>query len=125
MNNTAHAVLVTFLCAFSRLDLDAMLRCFAADATAFLPAEHQPTRLAGADAIGSALAGVIASVRATGAIGMPLDAEDVVVQEWGDTAIATFHLRKMHLSRRTIILRRQAAQWRIIHLHASNAPLDE
>jgi ketosteroid isomerase-like protein len=125
MSSTARSVLVTFLRDFSRLDLDAMLACFAPEATAFLPAEHQRTRLEGTTSIGKALATIIAGVRARGASSMALDAEDLVVQEWGDTAVATFHLRSGHLSRRTVILRRQAAQWQIVHLHASNAPLDE
>jgi ketosteroid isomerase-like protein len=125
MSSTARSVLVTFLDAFSRLDLDAMLDCFAQEATAFLPTEHQRTRLEGKGSIGKALAAVIARVRATGVTTLPLDAEDVLVEEWGDTAVATFHFRGEHLSRRTFVLRRQATQWHIVHLHASNAPLDE
>jgi ketosteroid isomerase-like protein len=125
MSETAQSVMVTFLRGFSRLDLDATLDCFAQDATAFLPAEHRRTRLHGAASIGNAFAKIIAGMRATGASSMSLDAEDLVVQEWGDTAVATFHLHSGHLSRRTVILRRQAAQWQIVHLHASNAPLEE
>jgi ketosteroid isomerase-like protein len=125
MSSTPQSVLATFLRAFSHLDLDAMLAGFDPEVTAFLPAEHQRTRLEGRDAIGEAFAAVIARVRATGATSLPLDAEDLVVQEWGDTAIATMHLRAGHLSRRTFVLRRQASGWLIVHLHASNAPLDE
>jgi ketosteroid isomerase-like protein len=122
MNSTAQALLAAFLRAFSQLDLDVMRDCFAPEATAFLPAEHQLTRLQGSGAIGQALEAVLAGVRATGATSMALDPEDVVVQEWGDTAVATFHLRGAHLARRTVVLRRQATRWQIVHLHASNAP---
>jgi ketosteroid isomerase-like protein len=125
MSSTAQSVLDTFLRGFSRLDLEALLDGFAPDATAFLPAEHQATRLEGIGSIGQAFAAVLARVRETGATRLPLDAEDVAVQEWGDTAVATFHLRGAHLSRRTVILRRQASRWRIVHLHASNAPRAE
>src|SRR5260370_24701562 len=92
MNSTAQSVVATFLRAFSRLDLDAMLDCFAHEATAFLPAEHQRTRLEGQASIRDALADVIARVRATGATSIPLDADDVILEEWGDTAVATFPL---------------------------------
>jgi ketosteroid isomerase-like protein len=125
MSSTPQSVLATFLGAFYRLDLGAMLDCFDPEATAFLPAEHQRTRLEGRDAIGEAFAAVIARVRATSATSLPLNAEDVVVQEWGKMAIATLHLRAGHLSRRTFVLRRQASRWLIVHLHASNAPFDE
>jgi ketosteroid isomerase-like protein len=123
-DGTALSVLATFLRAFSRLDLDAMLDCFDGEATAFMPAEHQRSRLAGKEAISRAFAAVLARLGATGATSIPLDAEDVLVQEWGDTAVVTWHLRSDHLSRRTCVLRRQASRWLIVHLHASNAPLD-
>jgi ketosteroid isomerase-like protein len=124
-SSTARSVLEAFLHALSRLDLDALLDGFDEQATAFLPAEHLPTRLQGTTAIGNALAAVLARVRATGATSIPLAAQDVHIQQWGDTAVATFHLRGEHLSRRTFVLQCQAGQWRIVHLHASNAPLDE
>ncbi len=122
--STPQSLLAAFLRAFSRLDLEAMLDCLAHDATAFLPAEHQRTRLQGKGSIGDAFALVLARVRAAGAASMPLDAEDLLIQEWDGTAVATFQLKGDHLSRRTVVLRREAAQWRIVHVHASNAPLD-
>lgn len=123
-SSTIPSVLTAFLRAFSCLDLDAMLDCVAPDATAFLPGEHHRTRLQGKAAIGNAFAAVLARVRATGATHLPLEAHDVLVQEWGDTAAVTFHLRGEHLSRRTFVLRREATGWHIVHLHASNATLD-
>jgi ketosteroid isomerase-like protein len=124
-HSTAQSVLTTFLDAFSRVDLDGLLDCFDLEATAFLPAEHGRMRLEGKGPIGAAFAAVIARVRATGQTSLPLDVEDLLVQEWDDTAVATFHLRAGHLGRRTVVLRRQVARWRIVHLHASNAPLEE
>ena len=124
MNSAAQALVSTFLHALSRLDLQRILDCFDPEATAFLPAEHQHKRLEGRSAIGHAFAAVIARVRETGATSLPLVAEDLQIQHWGDTAVATFHLRDEHLCRRTLVMRRQSARWRIIHLHASNAPLE-
>jgi ketosteroid isomerase-like protein len=123
-NRTAQAVLGAFLRAFSCLDLGAMLGCVAPEATAFLPAEYHRTRLQGKGEIGKAFARVIARLRATGATSLPLDAHELLVQEWGDTAAVTCHLRGEHLSRRTFVLRREATGWHIVHLHAPNATLD-
>ena len=39
---------------------------------------------------------------------------------FGDAALATFHLpRDTALGRRTLVLRRTGAGWKIVHLHAS------
>jgi ketosteroid isomerase-like protein len=123
MCTTPQALLDDFLGAFSRLDLDAMLACFAPRATAFFPVEHERTRLDDSAAITTAFAAVLAQMRALGATSLTLAAEDLVVQEWDDTAVVTFHLRGERFSRRTLVLQRHAGVWRIVHLHASNAPL--
>jgi ketosteroid isomerase-like protein len=121
MLTTPRALLDSFLGAFSRLDLDAMLACFAPQATAFFPVAHQQTRLDDKAAIAAAFAAVLAQLRATRMTSLPIAAENLVVQEWDDTAVATFHLRGVYLSRRTLVLQRGAGEWRIVHLHASNA----
>ena len=122
---TPQIALQTFLHAFQRLDLDAMIDCFAPEATAFFPIEHQTAGLEGKNAIGVAFASVLARLREKGAQGAALHTENVQFLEWADTAIATLHLRGEHLGRRTFILRRQQGEWHIVHLHASNAPLNE
>jgi ketosteroid isomerase-like protein len=124
MISTPQLVLASFLDALSRLDPHAIRDHFTPAATAFFPGEYRHTRLDGADAIGSAFAAVAARLRATGATSLPLDAQDVLVQEWGDTAIVTFHLRDERLCRRTLVLCRHAAVWQIVHMHASNVALD-
>jgi ketosteroid isomerase-like protein len=125
MTDTAQALLSAFLHAFSLLDINAMLDCFAPEATAFFPVEHQRTRLEDRDAIRIAFDSVLQRVRTAGASCMALVPENLVMQECGDTAVATFHLRGDHLSRRTVVLQRQESGWRIVHLHASNAVLEE
>jgi ketosteroid isomerase-like protein len=123
MAGTAQSVLGTFLGAFSRLDLDAMLECVAEEATAFLPTEHARTRLDGRRAIGEAFAAIITRLRAAGATSVPLDLEDLAVMEWDEAAVATFHMRSDHLSRRTFVLHCRAGHWQVVHIHASNAAL--
>jgi ketosteroid isomerase-like protein len=124
MTDTATFALMRFLDAFSRLDLDGMLDCFTADATAFLPVEHHHQRLEDKAAIRGAFAAVLNKIKAKGRTTLPLAPEDLRMEEWSDIAVATFHLRGDHLSRRTIVLHCQAGQWRIVHLHASNAPCE-
>jgi len=124
MSNTPEVVLAAFLEAFSRLDVEALVAHFAPTATAFFPGEHQRTRLEGKEAIARAFEAVAARFRLKGATNMALDAQDVVAQEWDDTAVVTFQLRGEHLSRRTLVLRRDAGSWQIVHMHASNAAVD-
>ena len=114
-----------FITAFSKLDLDGMMMCFANNATAFFPIAHQATFLDGKEEIVEAFANVISKIRAKGLNGIKLDLEDVNIQRFGDAAIATFHIRDGDLSRRTLVLRRLHDDWLIQHLHASNAPLEE
>jgi ketosteroid isomerase-like protein len=121
--SSPQSILAAFLAAFRRLDLDAMLAYFDAEATAFFPAEHEARRVQGMTDLGAAFAAVIARTRAAGLSSLKLDTQDLTFQEWGDTAVATLHLRGEHLSRRTFVLRRFAAGWHIVHMHASNVPV--
>jgi ketosteroid isomerase-like protein len=119
------SALGTFLRALSGLDLEALLDCFAPGATAFLPGEYHRTRLQGTSEIADAFATVFSRVRATGAASLSVDVQELSAQEWGDAAVVTFHLRGEHLSRRTLVFRRQEAGWRIVHLHASNTTIED
>ena len=118
-------VLIRFINAFSRLDLDEMMSCYADDATAFFPIAHRTTFIDGKEEIRKAFANVIAKVHAAGLNSLKMEPEDVKIQKLGDTAIATFQVRDDDLSRRTLVLRREQEYWVIQHLHASNAPLEE
>ena len=114
-----------FTSAFSLLDLDGMMICYANDATAFFPIAHHASFLDGKVEIREAFAKVIAKIRAAGFSSIKLELEDVKIHRFGDAAIATFHIRDGDLSRRTLVLRRSHDDWFIQHLHASNAPLEE
>jgi len=52
---------------------------------------------------------------------MDIQPKHLKIQLFGDVAIATFHLedRAGFLNRRTIVLQKQTAGWKIVHLHAS------
>jgi len=119
----AQYALQGFLQAFSQFRVDEMMVWWVEDATAFFPVEHQRERLNGKIAIHSGFEQLIRHVRAEGKTQLVIVAEDLQEQESGDMSVITFHLRGDPLCRRTFVLRRVNDQWRIVHLHASNAPL--
>lgn len=119
------SLLKRFLVSLSGADLTALVDCFSADATAFFPAEHERRLVRGRDAIGRSFAAVLARLQAAGLERLSFEPVDLVVQSSGSLALATFHLCGEHLSRRTFVMHREAEQWRIVHLHASNARWEE
>ena len=49
---------------------------------------------------------------------------DVRVEMYDSIALVTFHLPQPDISgRRALVLRSTSADWKIVHLHASNLPL--
>ena len=58
---------------------------------------------------------------------MDLQPKDLKIQLLSpDVALATFHLLDgTTLSRRTIVLKRYPAGWKIVHIHASNLTVDK
>ena len=118
-----------FLVAFENLEWDAFASYFAEDATAFFPAPEAPARFDGKAAIERQFRRVFDAIRkdstATGPPFHKLEPVNLRIERpERDVAIATFMLvNEQRIARRTLILRRNAEGWRIIHLHASNTPL--
>ena len=56
---------------------------------------------------------------------MDIQPRALKIQLFGSVAIATFHLddRVGFVNRRTIVLRKTRADWKIVHLHASEVPV--
>ena len=51
--------------------------------------------------------------------------QDLMIQVFGDAAVATFHIeRDGILRRRTLVFARRDGGWRIVHLHASSVQMD-
>jgi ketosteroid isomerase-like protein len=119
---TAQDALQSFLSAFAHFQLDEMMAWWTDDATAFFPVEHQRERLNGRAAVGAAFGQLIAHLRAEGMTHLAINAEDMQEQQSGDVAVISFHLRGEPLCRRSFVLRQRHDGWRIVHLHASNAP---
>ncbi len=114
-----------FIEAFEALDLDAMMNCFSEDATIFFPVRHYSSKVTGKNQITSRFDGVIQRINAAGLTRISLPVEDLDIVDYGEIAVATFHIRDNDLSRRTIVLRKTGSDWQITNFHASNAPLEE
>jgi uncharacterized protein (TIGR02246 family) len=120
---TPEALAQAFVLGMNHADVAEVLRLFAPDATAFLPFDGTPVRLAGRDALAAALGPLFADLRrdAVGPEYMHLVARDVLVQPLGEVAVVTFDVGSGAVaSRRTLVVRRAPSGWRIVHLHASN-----
>ena len=121
--------LTVFLTAFDNLDWPAFRACFAPDATMFHPAAPNLKRIDSPQEFEKAWLGVFARIRkASGRDAPPymnLQPQDVKIQELSqDVALVTLHLVDgTVLNRRTIVFRRDAGGWKIVHIHASNLPL--
>lgn len=121
---------VQFLRAFENLDMPSFIACFADDAMVFFPTPYPPLRIEGKAAIQAQFQEVFAAIRADTASGPPyhtLQPENLVVQVLGaDAAVVSFHLRnETRVARRSLVLRKAGADWRIVHLHASNVAIGQ
>jgi len=124
---SAESVLLSFLRSFENCDLPRMESAFAEDATYFDRARSTETQDLSNYRRGRGMpAGMrrLAQQLPTTNPGPPyhrLTPEDLLIQEEDDVAVCSFHLASQGaLGRRTIILRRRAGRWEIIHIHASN-----
>jgi ketosteroid isomerase-like protein len=118
-----------FLRALEDLDMQQFIACFADNATVFFPMPEPPDRVEGKRAIQQRFERVVASIRGTAKSGPPfhhLAPEDLTVQIMpGQTAVVSFHLRNSErIARRTLVFINTNGQWLILHLHASNAPIE-
>ena len=114
--------LTDFIQAFDNLDWEKFRSFFADDATVFYPREF-PRRAKGREEFEKYFQKVFDRIRAGRTQGpyMDIQPRDLELQVTGDVTIATFHLddRPGFLNRRTIVLQKREAVWKIIHLHAS------
>jgi uncharacterized protein (TIGR02246 family) len=118
-----------FIASFERLDIDAFMDCFDAEATVFFPSPEPGERYAGKAAIREHFQKVFSGIRNASRAAAPpyhrLAIEDLDVQLLdAHAAVVTFHLRNAErLARRTLVLAQTQGRWQIVHLHASNMPI--
>jgi len=120
------AALAKFIRAFDNLDWEGFRLAFDDSATVFYPRAF-PERATGRAEFEKTFKTVFEQIRAgrSAAPYMDIQPKDMDIQIFGDIAIATFHLddRPAFLNRRTIVLNKTAAGWKIVHLHASEVPV--
>ncbi|MBZ5534759.1 MAG: nuclear transport factor 2 family protein [Acidobacteriia bacterium] len=118
--------LANFVQAFDNLDWEKFRLAFSDDATVFYP-RGIPERANGRAEFEKRFKVVFDQIRGgeTVAPYMDIQPKDMNVQLFGNIAIATFHLddRAGFVNRRTIVLNKTKAGWKIVHLHASEAPI--
>jgi ketosteroid isomerase-like protein len=122
------AALRRFLTAFENLDWEKFRASFADEACVFFPSAATPERFCGRDAFEARFRRVFDGIRGEATSGPPyhsLRPEGLRIEALGEAAsLASFTLssEQRGARRRTVVLRRIAGSWRIVHLHASNVP---
>ena len=120
-NADVRETLDRFLRAVESRELERIAPFFEEDAQMFSPLGTYPARLDGRaavmeqfKAISEALKQMPTSIR--------IDPQELIVREFGDIALLTFHLKLPGpLHRRSFVLRKRDGRWRIAHIHASIA----
>ena len=120
------AAVESFVRAFEALDWPAFRACFAEGATVFHPAPPHVLRTDSPESFERAWAAVFERIRRDSGRTAPpyftLAPKDLRIQLLSErNALVTFHLPQGDTTgRRTIVLEKLEAGWKIIHLHASN-----
>ncbi|ABF42598.1 hypothetical protein Acid345_3597 [Candidatus Koribacter versatilis Ellin345] len=118
--------LTAFVSSFDDLDWQRFRPFFADDATVFHPAAPNLKRTDSRESFEQAWLGVFERIRKNSRKSAPpymqLQPKDLRIQYLDkDVALVTFHLDDGEVfGRRTMVWQRQAGEWRIVHIHASN-----
>lgn len=119
---SAEQAATDFMDAFNSLDTARFDAFFADDATVFFPSGPFPqARLEGKAAVTAALYRAFDMARHRGTMRLSIQSLDLGVQHYGEVTVVTFHLTgNGNIDRRSILLRRTAGRWLIVHFHASS-----
>ena len=115
-----------FVHAFEALDWPAFRACFAEGATVFHPAPPHVLRTDSPESFERAWAAVFERIRRNSGRTAPpyftLAPRDVKIQLLAEkVALVTFHLPDGEtVGRRTVVLQKLEAGWKVVHIHASN-----
>jgi ketosteroid isomerase-like protein len=115
------AAIQEFVSAFNALDRTRFDALFADDVTLFFPSSPFPLKRVEGKAATLEWFGRLFDSMTRRGTSPGVKPQDLFVQDYGDVAIATFHLiGGESVGRRTIVIRRHHDQWVIAHLHASS-----
>jgi uncharacterized protein (TIGR02246 family) len=120
-NADVRETLDRFLRAVESRELERIVPFFEEDAQMFSPLGTYPARLDGRAAVMEQFKAISEALKQ-----MPtpirIDPQELIVREFGDIALLTFHLKLPGpLHRRSFVLRKRDGRWRIAHIHASIA----
>jgi uncharacterized protein (TIGR02246 family) len=120
-NADVRETLDRFLRAVESRELERIAPFFEEDAQMFSPLGTYPARLDGRAAVMEQFKAISEAMKQ-----MPtpirIDPQELIVREFGDIALLTFHLKLPGpLHRRSFVLRKRDGRWRIAHIHASIA----
>ena len=121
IEGTPEAASAAFLDAFKKMDEPRFDSFFAPEASMFFPDGPFPKgRVEGREAVLSAFHSFFKLVKARGRSTLNITPLEQRVQRYGDVAVVTFRLdQDGAVGRRSIVLRKVAKEWRIVHFHAS------
>jgi ketosteroid isomerase-like protein len=120
-NSDVRETLDGFFRAVESRDLDRITPYFEEDAQMFSPLGTYPARLDGRAAIMEQFRAISEALKQMPTL-IRIDPQEMVVREFGDIALVTFHLKLPGpLHRRSFILRKRDGPWHIAHIHASIA----
>jgi hypothetical protein len=118
---------VQFLAAFDSLNWAPFAALLSDSVEAFWPRADTPAILRGRLAVEARFHRFFDQIRSTrpGPPYLHLKVADLSVRMYGPIGLVTFQLYDVPdtLGRRTLVFHREAAGWRLVHLHASNLPL--
>jgi ketosteroid isomerase-like protein len=122
--NNPRAAADAFVAALNGLDGAALQALFADDVTLFLPSAPFPLRRVEGKAEAMLWFNrFFDALRRRGGTRGSITPRDLEIQDYGQAAIASFHLQGGgNIGRRTLVLRRDGGRWLIVHLHASAEP---
>ena len=115
----------TYLAAFNQRDWSAFRATLADDITVMFDSAMLPERQDGIVAVEKAFSRVFPPAGSRPSqLPPPLQPENLLVQDLGDVVIVSFHLRAPKaVARRTVVMQRTAAGWRVVHIDASSFEL--
>jgi ketosteroid isomerase-like protein len=118
---SVRATIASVIDSFRAMDEAGFEALLAPDIVAFLPCDESGLRRSeGRGEVMAQFHKLFGQLRANGSQSIAVRQTGLELKSWGDTAMATFELEgELRAGCRTIVLRRDQGEWRIVHLHAS------